>query len=149
MAEMASSCFSEPKEVVMFKKFILAAILTFIFSVPAMAAGIGWSSDYAMKDNVNMISGSDNMNGSAGVFIGTIGEVKLESGKKLIGLGGASFHVGDTGSLVFTAVPLTLFDDVVQLGVSADLSDFRWNDPEDYLFSVGFSASGLVNKLWK
>ena len=89
------------------------------------------------------------MNGSAGVFLGTIGEVKLESGKKLLGLGGVSFHVGDTGNLVFTAVPLTLFDDVVQLGVSADLSDFRWNDPEDYLFSVGFSASGLVDKLWK
>ena len=46
-------------------------------------------------------------------------------------------------------IPLTLFDDVVQLGVSADLSDFRFNDPEDYLFSVGFSASGLVTKLWK
>ena len=135
----------------MFKKFIVALML-FVFlgvsSVPAMAADLTWSSDYVMKDNINMIAGSDNMNGSAGVFIGTIGEVKLESGKKLLGLGGASFHVGDTSSLVFTAVPLTLFDDVVQLGVSADLSDFRWNEPEDYLFSVGFSASGLVNKLW-
>src|SRR4030067_3508409 len=110
MAEMAYSFFTQPKEVVMFKKFILAAILTFIFSVPAMAAGIGRSSDYAMKDNINVISRSSNMNGSAGVFIGTIGEVKLDTGKQLIGLGGASFHVGDTGSLVFTAVPLTLFD---------------------------------------
>ena len=133
----------------MFKRLILAAILTVLLSVPAMAADLSWSSDYTMKDNINMISGSDNMDGSAGVFIGTIGEVKLESGKKLLGLGGASFHVGDTGNLVFTAVPLTLFDDVVQLGVSADLSDFKWNDPEDYLFSVGFSASGLVTKLWK
>ena len=133
----------------MFKKLIVALFAVLVMSVPAMAASLTWSSDYAMKDNINMISGSDNMNGSAGVFIGTIGEVKLESGKKLLGLGGASFHVGDTGSLVFTAVPLTLFDDVVQLGVSADLSDFRWNDPEDYLFSVGFSASGLVTKLWE
>ena len=133
----------------MFKKLIVALFAVLVMSVPAMAASLTWSSDYAMKDNINMIAGSDNMNGSAGVFIGTIGEVKLESGKKLLGLGGASFHVGDTGSLVFTAVPLTLFDDVVQLGVSADLSDFRWNDPEDYLFSVGFSASGLVTKLWK
>ena len=133
----------------MFKNLIVALFAVLVMSVPATAAGIGWSSDYAMKDNINMISGSDNMNGSAGVFIGTIGEVKLESGKKLIGLGGASFHVGDTGNLVFTAVPVTLFDDVIQLGVSADLSDFRWNDPEDYLFSVGFSASGLVTKLWK
>ena len=133
----------------MFKKLIIALFAVLIMSVSSMAASLTWSSDYAMKDNINMISGSDNMNGSAGVFIGTIGEVKLESGKKLLGLGGASFHVGDTGNLVFTAVPLTLFDDVVQLGVSADLSDFRWNDPEDYLFSVGFSASGLVDKLWK
>jgi len=133
----------------MFKKLILTLFAVLVMSVTTMAADFGWSSDYAMKDNINVISGSDNMNGSAGVFIGTIGEVKLESGKKLIGLGGASFHVGDTGSLVFTAVPLTLFDDVVQLGVSADLSDFKWNDPEDYLFSVGFSASGLVTKLWK
>ena len=133
----------------MFKKLILTLFAVLVMSVTTMAADFGWSSDYAMKDNINVISGSDNMNGSAGVFIGTIGEVKLESGKKLIGIGGASFHVGDTGSLVFTAVPLTLFDDVVQLGVSADLSDFRWTDPEDYLFSVGFSASGLVNKLWK
>ena len=133
----------------MFKKLIIALFAVLIMSVSSMAASLTWSSDYAMKDNINMIAGSDNMNGSAGVFIGTIGEVKLESGKKLIGLGGASFHVGDTGSLVFTAAPLTLFDDVVQLGVSADLSDFRWNDPEDYLFSVGFSASGLVTKLWK
>ena len=133
----------------MFKNLIVALFAVLVMSVPAMAASLTWSSDYAMKDNINMISGSDNMNGSAGVFIGTIGEVKLESGKKLLGLGGASFHVGDTGNLVFTAVPLTLFDDVVQLGVSADLSDFRWNDPEDYLFSVGFSASGLVTKLWK
>ena len=133
----------------MFKNFIVALFAVLVMSVPAMAADLTWSSDYAMKDNINMIAGSDNMNGSAGVFIGTIGEVKLESGKKLLGLGGASFHVGDTGSLVFTVVPLTLFDDVVQIGVSADLSDFRWNDPEDYLFSVGFSASGLVTKLWK
>ena len=133
----------------MFKNLIVALFAVLVMSVPAMAASLTWSSDYAMKDNINMISGSDNMNGSAGVFIGTIGEVKLESGKKLLGLGGASFHVGDTGNLVFTAVPLTLFDDVVQLGVSADLSDFRWNDPEDYLFSVGFSASGLVTKMWK
>ena len=133
----------------MFKNLIVALFAVLIMSASAMAADLTWSSDYAMKDNINVISGSDNMNGSAGVFIGTIGEVKLESGKKLIGLGGASFHVGDTGSLVFTAVPLTLFDDVVQLGVSADLSDFRWNDPEDYLFSVGFSASGLVTKLWE
>ena len=133
----------------MLKNLIVALFAVLVFSVQAMAADLNWSSDYAMKDNINMISGSDNMDGSAGVFIGTIGEVKLESGKKLIGLGGASFHVGDTGNLVFTAVPVTLFDDVIQLGVSADLSDFRWNDPEDYLFSVGFSASGLVTKLWK
>jgi len=133
----------------MFKNFIVALFAVLIMSVSAMAADITWSSDYAMKDNINVIAGSDDINGSAGVFIGTIGEVKLESGKKLIGLGGASFHVGDTGNLVFTAVPVTLFDDVIQLGISADLSDFRWNDPEDYLFSVGFSASGLVNKLWK
>jgi len=133
----------------MFKNLIVALFAVLIMSASAMAADLTWSSDYAMKDNINMIAGSDNMNGSAGVFIGTIGEVKLESGKKLLGLGGASFHVGDTGSLVFTVVPLTLFDDVVQIGVSADLSDFRWNDPEDYLFSVGFSASGLVTKLWK
>ena len=133
----------------MLKNLIVALFAVLVMSVPAMAVSLTWSLDYAMKDNINVISGSDNMNGSAGVFIGTIGEVKLESGKKLIGLGGASFHVGDTGSLVFTAVPLTLFDDVVQLGVSADLSDFRWNDPEDYLFSVGFSASGLVTKLWE
>ena len=136
----------------MFKKLILALMLFVflgVFSVPAMSASLTWSSDYAMKDNINMIAGSDNMNGSAGVFIGTIGEVKLESGKKLLGLGGVSFHVGDTGNLVFTAVPITMFDDVIQLGVSADLSDFRWNESEDYLFSIGFSASGLVAKLWK
>ena len=133
----------------MFKNLIVALFAVLIISAPAMSANLTWSSDYAMKDNINVIAGSGNMNGSAGVFLGTIGEVRLESGKKLLGLGGASFHVGDTGNLVFTAVPLTLFDDVVQLGVSADLSDFRFNDPEDYLFSVGFSASGLVTKLWK
>src|SRR3990172_3745779 len=133
----------------MFKNLIVALFAVLIISAPAMSANLTWSSDYAMKDNINVIAGSGNMNGSAGVFLGTIGEVRLESGKKLLGLGGASFHVGDTGNLVFTAVPLTLFDDVVQLCVSADLSDFRWNDPEDYLFSVGFSASGLVTKLWK
>ena len=132
----------------MFKNLIVALFAVLAFSVPAMAADLTWSSDYAMKDNINVIAGSSNMNGSAGVFIGTLGEVKLESGKKMLGLGGASFHVGDTGNLVFTAVPVTLFDDIVQLGVSVDLSDFRWNEPEDYLFSVGFSASGLVNKLW-
>lgn len=132
----------------MFKRLILAAAILLI-AVSSHAADLGWSSDYAMKDNINIISGSSDINGSAGVFIGTIGEVKLESGKKLLGLGGVSFHLGDTGNLVFTAVPVSLFDDVVQLGVSADLSDFRFTDPNDYLFSVGFSASGLVNKLWK
>lgn len=133
----------------MFKNLILAIAIVLAMAGVSMAADLGWSQDYAMKDNISILSGSDDLNGSAGVFIGTIGEVKLESGKKLLGLGGASFHIGDTGNLVFTAVPVTLFDDVVQLGVSADLSDFRWNDPEDYLFSVGFSASGLVNKLWQ
>lgn len=133
----------------MFKRLILAVAVMILIAVPAMAADFGWSQDYSMKDNVNIISNSDNMNGSAGVFIGTIGEVKLESGKKLLGLGGASFHIGDSGNMVVGIVPVTLFDDVVQLGVSMDMSDFRWNDPEDYLFSVGFSASGLVNKLWQ
>ena len=133
----------------MFKNLILAIAMLLAMAGGGMAADLQWSQDYSMKDNISILSGSDDLNGSAGVFIGTIGEVKLESGKKLLGLGGASFHIGDTGNLVFTAVPVTLFDDVVQLGVSADLSDFRWNDPEDYLFSVGFSASGLVNKLWQ
>src|SRR3989337_242128 len=128
----------------MFKNLTVALLTVLIMSVPAMAADLTWSSDYTMKDNINVISGSDNVNGSAGIFIGTIGEVKLESGKKLLGLGGASFHVGDTGNLVFMAVPVTLFDDVIQLGVSADLSDFKLNESEDYLFSIGFSASGLV-----
>jgi len=73
----------------MFKNFIVALFAVLIMSVSAMAADITWSSDYAMKDNINVIAGSDDINGSAGVFIGTIGEVKLESGKKLIGLGGA------------------------------------------------------------
>lgn len=132
----------------MFKKFLLVVVILLV-AASAQAADLSWSSDYAMKDNVNIISGSDNMNGSAGVFIGTIGEVKLESGKKLLGLGGASFHVGDTGNMVVGIVPVTLFDDTIQLGIAVDMSDFRWNDPEDYLFSVGFSASGLVNKLWK
>lgn len=125
---------------------ILALML---FAVPAMAAGLGWSSDYAIKDNINVIAGSEDLKGSAGIFIGTIGEVKLESGKKMLGLGGASLHVGDTGQLVFTAVPVTLFDDMIQLGISADLSNFKWDESKDYLFSVGFSASGLVSKLWK
>lgn len=133
----------------MFKNFILAVIAILFLAVSVQAADLTWSSDYSMKDNMNIISGSDNMNGSAGVFIGTIGEVKLDSGKKLLGLGGASFHVGDTGNMVVGIVPVTLFDDVVQLGISMDMSDFKWMDPEDYLFSVGFSASGLVNKLWQ
>lgn len=132
----------------MFKRLILALVIV-LMAVSAQAADLGWSQDYSMKDNISILSGSENMNGSAGVFIGTLGEVKLESGKKLLGLGGASFHVGDTGNMVVGIVPVTLFDDVVQFGVSVDMSDFRWNDPEDYLFSVGFSASGLVGKLWK
>lgn len=133
----------------MFKNLILAIAIVSAISGVSMAADLKWSQDYAMKDNISILSGSDDLNGSAGVFIGTIGEVKLESGKKLLGLGGASFHIGDSGNMVVGIVPITLFDDVVQLGVSMDMSDFRWNDPEDYLFSVGFSASGLVNKLWK
>ena len=133
----------------MFKNLIVTLFAVLVMSLPAMAADLTWSSDYAMKDNINIISGASDLDGSAGVFIGTIGEVKLESGKKLLGLGGASFHVGDTGNLVFMAVPVTLFDDVIQLGVSADLSDFKLNESEDYLFSIGFSASGLVTKLWK
>lgn len=136
----------------MFKRLILTAaivLMAVFISTSAQAADLTWSADYAMKDNVNIISGSNDLSGSAGVFIGTIGEVKLESGKKLLGLGGASFHVGDTGNLVVGVVPVTLFDDTVQFGVSVDMSDFRWDDPNDYLFSVGFSASGLVNKLWK
>lgn len=133
----------------MLKKFILATAIVLIAVSATFAADLGWSSDYAMKDNVNIISGSDDLNGSAGVFIGTIGEVKLESGKKLLGLGGASFHVGDTGNLVVGIVPVTLFDDMIQLGISMDMTDFRWDDPDDYLFSVGFSASELVNKLWQ
>ena len=132
----------------MFKNLILAVTIT-LMAVSAQAADLKWSQDYSMKDNIDVIANSDNMDGSAGVFIGTLGEVKLESGKKLLGLGGVSFHVGDSGNMVVGIVPVTLFDDMFQLGVSADLSDFRWDDPDDYLFSVGFSASGLVNKLWE
>ena len=136
----------------MFKRLILVVAVMavgFLVASPAMAADLKWSQDYAMKDNISILSGSDDLNGSAGVFIGTIGEVKLESGKKLLGLGGAAFHVGDTGNMVVGIVPVTLFDDIVQFGISMDMSDFRWDDPEDYLFSVGFSASGVVNKLWQ
>lgn len=132
----------------MFKNLILAAAISLI-AVSAQAASLDWSSDYSMKDNISILSGSDDLNGSAGVFIGTIGEVKLESGKKLLGIGGVSLHVGDTGNLVVGVVPVTLFDDMIQLGIAVDMSDFMWNDKEDYLFSVGFSASGLVNKLWQ
>ena len=133
----------------MFKNLILAVTMVVAISGVSQAADLNWSQDYSMKDNINVIANSDNLNGSAGVFIGTLGEVKLESGKKLLGLGGASFHVGDSGNMVVGIVPVTLFDDMVQFGLAVDMSDFRWNDPEDYLFSVGFSASGLVNKLWQ
>ena len=133
----------------MFKNLILVIAIVVAMASVSQAADLNWSQDYSMKDNINVIANSDNLNGSAGVFIGTLGEVKLESGKKLLGLGGASFHVGDSGNMVVGIVPVTLFDDMVQFGLAVDMSDFRWNDPEDYLFSVGFSASGLVNKLWQ
>ena len=60
----------------MFKNLILALFVVLIMSVPAMATDLTWSSDYAMKDNINMIAGSDNMNGSAGPFIDTIAQTK-------------------------------------------------------------------------
>lgn len=120
-----------------------------LFSAPVMAAGVGWSSDYAIKDNINVISGSDDLDGSAGIFIGTLGEVKTESGKKLLGLGGMALHVGETGHLVVALDPITLFDDILQIGASIDTSNFRWKNPDDYLFSVGFSASALIGKLWR
>ena len=135
--------------IIMFKNLTLVIAIVVAMASVSMAADLGWSQDYSMKDNISILSGSDDLNGSAGVFIGTLGEVKLSSGKKLLGLGGASFHIGDSGNMVVGVVPVTLFDDMVQFGVSMDMSDFRWNNPENYLFSVGFSASGLVNKLWK
>ena len=135
--------------IIMFKNLTLVIAIVVAMASVSMAADLGWSQDYSMKDNISILSGSDDLNGSAGEFIGTLGEVKLSSGKKLLGLGGASFHIGDSGNMVVGVVPVTLFDDMVQFGVSMDMSDFRWNNPENYLFSVGFSASGLVNKLWK
>lgn len=133
----------------MFKKFILVAAIVLMAVSVSQAADFDWSSSYFMKDNINYIANADNLNGSAGVFVGTLAEVRNDAGDKLMGVGGISFHVGDNGNLVMSVVPVTVFDDMIQFGVTADMSDFRWNNAEDYLFSVGFSASELVDKLWK
>lgn len=129
--------------------FMLVIILSILCSFAVVqAASLKWSSDYKILDNTTVYyhSGESSGVGSAGVFIGTLGEIK-KSNKKMLGVGGFNFNADAEGRLIFGVVPVTAFDDMLQIGVAINPAEFRVNNSDSYMFSLGISISEVIDKL--
>ena len=135
----------------MFKIVIFLMLFMCLSVAPSFAVSLKWSEDYALKDNMSVLytPGSTANVGTAGLFVGTIGEVRLASGKKMLGLGGFNFNLSESGHPIFAVVPATFFDDLIQVGVAVSPDNFKWNNPDSYMLSVGISATALANRVWK
>lgn len=121
------------------KKIIFAICFMLLMVSSAFAGGFTFATNYEVTDTMAVIYKQTGDNaGSAGLHLGTLFDYTTDTGMKAIGIGGITIGAqgttgGFTGMLGLTA--LTLFNDVIQLGVN-----YSPNDDEKFHFMIGISS---------
>lgn len=105
---------------------LIILILSFGLAPVTSAAALHLSDTYNTTDSVGILHQSGNVSSggmTAGLFIGTLAELKNATGTKMLGLGGFELFAtsqGGSGSQSQTYgaavafVPITVFDDIIQ-----------------------------------
>ena len=123
----------------MIKKLILTAIFTTMLVMPitVWGAGFSFSDKISISDSVgyavnNKGATNNGSGGVAGVFIGTLGEYRTESDKKMLGFLGFTIQgasaVGDSTAdrevrYTMSACPVTFFNDMIQTCYGYNFTD--------------------------
>ncbi len=122
--------------------FIAMATFMVLASSVYAAPKLDWSSEYKAIDNVGVVGGN---NLSAGVYVGPIGEIKNGT-KSIAGIGGFNFNVKQQNDAIrpsVSIVPLTLFDNLIFIGVNLDNLNRR-----NATSFIAISATGLGSTIY-
>ena len=133
------------------KRFFLAVLAVMVIAVSVSATEFKWADSYEIKDNISMSYGkyADSSNeGSAGVYLGSLVCIKTDSGYAPVCFGGVGFNANEAGNMIVNAVPLTFFNNTVQVGTSL-MPDKNWNDIDNYTVNVGISLTDVFDRLRK
>lgn len=130
---------------------LLLIICVVSVSISASATEFEWSDSYEFKDNISISYGkyADSSNeGSAGIYLGSLGCVKTDNGYAPMCFGGVGFNANEQGNMLVNAVPLTFFNSTIQVGGSL-LPNKNWNDIDNYVVNVGISLTDVFERLRK
>lgn len=133
------------------KAGVVALFVVLAMSTMAMAAEFKWSDSYEVKDNISISYGkhADASNeGSAGVYLGSLGCLKTDNGYAPVCFGGVGFNANEQGNMLINAVLFTFFNSTVQVGASL-VPDKNWNDTDNYVVNVGISLTDVFERLRK
>lgn len=126
----------------MFKKLILAAIMTVCLSAPAMAADLVLNETWEAQGVTGLVyqSGDATAQFSGGVFYGPIATLKTDGGKSVIGMGGVIGNLkSDENGVIKGAVGITVFtafDNMFHASIVIDPEEYRWNNPDSYMAAL-------------
>jgi len=139
----------------MFKKLILAIILALSVSVSVsvMAMDLKLNEEWSTQAVSGVVFKADDAQAqfSGGVFFGPIANLRTNLGKSVLGLGGliGNVKVDETGvykgAVGITAI--TLFDNIIQGSVVIDPTEYKWIDPDSYMFAVTIQPVGALEVL--
>lgn len=125
----------------MFKKFLLIVAMIFM-STSVYAADLQLNDDWQTAGVTGLVlqSGESNNAFSGGLFYGPIANVKTDSGKNIIGLGGliGNLKSDDTGTIkgAIGVTAVTAFDNMIQASIVGDPTDFKWLNPDSYMLAI-------------
>ena len=134
----------------MLKKLILAVILTLSISVPAMAMDLQLNEDWKASAVSGVVFKADEAQAqfSGGVFFGPVANLKTDTGRSVLGIGGLIGNVkADEDGVYKGAVGvtvITLLDNIIQGSVVIDPTEYKWIDPESYMIAVTIQPVGAL-----
>lgn len=150
MYKKLNEAFSAVGGIISAALFLVVSLFLLTYAAaPAQADGFSMSGSYEITDSVAYavnLDGTDTEDAGAtvGIFLGTLGEY-TKGETKLLGLGGILISAAprpagenDADNSIgygVSFVPLTLFDDIFQVGIGYNLTD------RERMVSVGISLS--------
>lgn len=125
--------------------FVFLILLAYcVLAAPAFAWDFKLVDDWKAQETTGFVLKSgDASQLSGGAFYGPWAELTSDSGKRVLGFGGVTGNIksdergawkGAIGMTVMTA-----FDDMLQGSIVIDPADFKWNEPDSYMFMIGIS----------
>jgi len=120
-----------------------------IFARVSFAADFNWTTAFKVTDNITYSykSGNPTAMPSAGIHYGNLWNITNKDGTVIVEMGGINFNVNPEGRLIIAPTLLSVFDNTVHFSVGIDSANYRWDNPDDYMFGISISATGLLEKL--